>query len=105
MNSTDNVFLYQLNVHQVSPGIIPTDASQLQTLAQLVPITTVLNVFHINHAIREESGMTLCLNVSALKEASQMAKNVSDVPQVNFMQLEVAIAQKELSSMDLNAPH
>lgn len=105
MNSTDNVFLCQPNAHQVLPGIIPTDVSQLQTLAQLVPITMVLNVFHINHAIREESGTTLCLNVSALKEPSQTAKNVSDVPQVNFMQLEVAIAQKELSSMDLNALH
>ena len=65
----------------------------------------VLNVSHINHAIKGESGTILCLNVSALKEVSQMAKNVSDVPQVNSMQLEVATAQKELSLMELNALH
>lgn len=105
MNSTDNVFLCQLNAHQVLLGTTPTDVSQLQTLAQLVPITMVLNVSHINHVIREESGTILYLNVSALKEASQMVKNVSDVLQVNSMPLEVAIVQKELSLMELNALH
>ena len=105
MNSTDNVFLCQLNAHQVLLGTTPTDVSQLQILAQLVPITMVLNVSHINHAIREEFGMTLYLNVFVLKEASQTDKNVSDVLQVNSTLLEVATVQKELSLMELNALH
>lgn len=81
------------------------DVSQLQTLAQLVLITMVLNVSHINHAIREESGTILCLNVFVLKEASQTAKNVSDVLQVNSTLLEVATVQQELSLMELNVLH
>lgn len=105
MNSTDNVFLCQLNAHQVLLGTTPTDVSQLQILAQLVPITMVLNVSHINHAIREEFGMTLYLNVFVLKEASQTDKNVSDVLQVNSTLLEVATVHKELSLMELNALH
>lgn len=76
INSTVNVFLYQLNAHQVLLGIILMDVSQLQTVAQLVLITTELNVFHINLVIREESGTILCLNVSALKEHSLMVNNV-----------------------------
>ena len=52
------------------------DVSQLQIVAQLVLITTELNVFHINHAIREEFGTILYLNVSALKEHSLMVNNV-----------------------------
>lgn len=76
INSTVNVFLYQLNAHQVLLGTILMDVSQLQTVAQLVLITTELNVFHINLVIREESGTILCLNVSALKEHSPMVNNV-----------------------------
>lgn len=78
---------------------------QLQTVAQLVLITTELNVFHINHVIREESGTILYLNVSALKEHSPMVNNVLDVPQVNFTLLEVATALKELSLMESNVHH
>lgn len=76
MNSTVNVFLCQLNAHQVLLGTIPMDVYQLQTVAQPVLITTELNVFHINLVIREESGTILYLNVSALKEHSPMVNNV-----------------------------
>lgn len=76
INSMVNVFLYQLNAHQVLLGTILMDVSQLQTVAQPVLITTELNVFHINLVIREESGTILYLNVSALKEHSPMVNNV-----------------------------
>lgn len=78
------------------------DVFQLQILAQLVLTTTELNVSHINHAIKEESGTTLYHNVSALKELSQTVKNVLDVLQVNFMLLEVVTVQKEHSLMEPN---
>ncbi len=59
MNSRVNVFPYQQNANPVLPGMLLTDVFQLPTLVQVELITMVLNVFHTNHATREEYGMIL----------------------------------------------
>ncbi len=102
MNSMANVFLFQQNAHQVLPGTQQTAVLQLQIPAQQVHITMVSSVFHINHAIREESGTIPSVNVSALQDHSQMVSNVSDVELVNFMPMEAAIVQLEHSLMESN---
>lgn len=93
MNSTANVFLSPQNAHQALLGTTPTDVLQLQIPAHQDHITMVLNVFHINHVIKEESGMILSVNASVHKVHSQMVLNVLNVPLDNFMPMEVVTAQ------------
>lgn len=59
MNLMANVFLFRQNVHQVLLGIIQMDVPQQPILAQVDLISTVTNVYHINHATKEEFGMIL----------------------------------------------
>jgi hypothetical protein len=74
------------------------------TSAQQVLTSMELSVSHTHHVITEEYGMTLLVNVFAHKDLFQMVPLVFDVPLDNFMPMEDATAQMELSSMELNVP-
>lgn len=66
-NSTELVFLFHQDAHQVWPGITPTVAPQPATLAQLDLTTTELSAFHSWLAKTAESGTILSVNVYAHK--------------------------------------
>lgn len=102
MNSMASVFHFQPSANQVWPGITAMAAPQLATLVQAELTSMVLSVFHINLAIREESGMILSVNVFAHPVHSGTLLNVSDVLLVSFMLMEVATVQMEPSSMEFN---
>lgn len=59
INLMANVFHFQQNAHQALLGTIIMDVPQQATLAQLEPTSMEINVFHINHVIKEEYGMIL----------------------------------------------
>lgn len=75
---------------------------QLQIPAHQDLTTTESDVFHINHAIKEEFGMINYLNAYAQILLSSTVLNVLDALQVNFMPTVDVSAQTEHSLMEFN---
>ena len=96
----ENVPHFHNNVLLVQFGIQQTVVFPFQMFVHQDLIIMELNVFHFNHALKEESGMILSHNVYAQTTLFIMVLNVLNVLKVNYIQMAVVSVLKEHSLMD-----